>query len=61
MLSEDSAFISLAMGPNASIKLVAQPMIFTSPVTTKLPDAMEEDAEEADESTLGRPEIDEAE
>jgi hypothetical protein len=49
------------MGPNASIKLVAQPMIFTSPVTTKLPDAMEEDAEEADESTLGRPEIDEAE
>ncbi|HWK68367.1 MAG TPA: toll/interleukin-1 receptor domain-containing protein [Rhizobiaceae bacterium] len=61
LLSRESAFIALAMGANASIKLEAQPMILTSPVSTKLPDAMAEDAEEADESTLGRPEVDEAE
>ena len=28
-------------------------MLFTSPVTTALPDTMEDDAEESDDSTLG--------
>jgi hypothetical protein len=33
--------------------LDASPMRFTSPVTTALPDTMDADAEETDDSTLG--------
>ncbi|MGD9924789.1 MAG: hypothetical protein AB7V13_25570, partial [Pseudorhodoplanes sp.] len=60
LLSGDSAFISLPLAPSAALKLVAQPVIFTSPVSTQLPDALADDQEETDETTLGRPEIDEA-
>lgn len=61
LLSGDSAFITLPLSPSSVIRLDAHPIIFTSPVSTQLPDAMSDDEEEADETTLGRPEPDEVE
>lgn len=60
LLSGDSAFITLPLSPSATIKLVALPILFTSRVSTPLPDALADDQEEADETTLGRPEPEEA-
>ncbi|MEL7846573.1 hypothetical protein AAG604_08365 [Citromicrobium bathyomarinum] len=37
--------------------LDASPILFTSPVSTVLPDLLDPDAEETDASTLGRPEL----
>ena len=59
VLAQDSAYIQLAVGPNTAFKLEAAPVLFTSPVSTELPNEMGEDFEEADESTLGRPEPEE--
>jgi hypothetical protein len=36
----------------------ATPMLFTSPVSTVLPDVLDAEEEEADVSTLGRPDND---
>ncbi|MFC0804734.1 TIR domain-containing protein [Ensifer sp. P24N7] len=59
ILSSESAFIRLPLSPTASIVLEASPLLFTSPVSTALPDVLDADAEETDLSTLGRPEADE--
>jgi hypothetical protein len=39
--------------------LSSEPVLFTSPVSTSLPDIADADGEEEDESTLGRPEVEE--
>jgi hypothetical protein len=59
LLSGDSAFITLRLSPSALIKLDAAPMLFSSPVSTDLPDSMLDDEDEPDPSTLGRPEREE--
>lgn len=61
MLSGESQFIELPLSASCALKLDANPVLFTSPVTTALPDAMADDAEESDSSTLGNfnPEEDE--
>jgi len=53
MLSSDSSNISVPLSGSSAITFDARPMLFTSPVTTALPDNMEDDAEESDDSTLG--------
>ncbi|MFA5957077.1 toll/interleukin-1 receptor domain-containing protein [Hyphomicrobium sp.] len=59
LLSGDSAFITLRLSPSSLIKLDAAPMLFSSPVSTDLPDSMRDDEDEQDLSTLGRPEPEE--
>jgi hypothetical protein len=56
LLSGESAFIELQLGPSANLLLDASPLLFTSPVSTPLPNDMAEDDEEVDETTLGKPE-----
>jgi hypothetical protein len=56
MLAGESAFVALKLSPSASLLLEAAPMLFTSPVSTALPNLLSDDEEEADETTLGRPE-----
>ncbi|CCV08452.1 conserved hypothetical protein [Mesorhizobium metallidurans STM 2683] len=58
LLSGDSAYIRLSLSANAALAIEAAPMLFTSPVSTALPDVLEADEEEADISTLGRPDND---
>ncbi|WP_316173163.1 toll/interleukin-1 receptor domain-containing protein [Bradyrhizobium sp. SZCCHNRI2049] len=55
LLSGESAYIRLALSANAALLIEAAPMLFTSPVSTALPDVLDADEEEADISTLGRP------
>lgn len=59
LLSGDSAFIRLPLSPTAFLLLEASPLLFTSPVSTALPNILDADAEETDPSTLGRPELEE--
>ena len=59
LLSGESAFVRLPLGTEAHIKLDAAPLLFTSPVSTPLPDELNDDQEEEDTSTLGRPEPEE--
>jgi hypothetical protein len=54
LLAGESAYIELPLGGKSSVRLDASPVLFTSPVTTALPNAMAEDEEEPDDSTLGR-------
>lgn len=61
LLSGDSAFIRLALSPSTAIVLEAAPILFSSPVSTALPNELDADAEEADPSTLGRPDPEEVE
>jgi TIR domain len=61
LLSQESAFINLPLSPSKTLKLVAQPMTFTSPVSTQLPNTLSDDEEEVDDTTLGRPEPNEIE
>jgi hypothetical protein len=58
LLSGESAFIRLSLAANAALAIEAAPMLFTSPVSTALPDILDADEEEADISTLGRPDND---
>jgi hypothetical protein len=53
LLAGDSPYIALPLAEDYALMLDASPVSFTSPVTTALPDMMEEDAEESDDSTLG--------
>ena len=59
LLSGDSAFIRLQMSPSQHVVLDASPILFSSPVSTLLPDELGGDEEEADETTLGRHEVEE--
>jgi hypothetical protein len=56
--SGESAYIRLALSANAALLIEAAPMLFTSPVSTSLPDVLDADEEETDSSTLGRPDND---
>jgi hypothetical protein len=59
LLSDDSSFIALPLAPSAVIRLEAAPILFSSPVSTYLPNKMQDEEEEQDNSTLGRPEPEE--
>jgi len=59
LLSGESSFITLPLSPTANIRLEAAPILFTSPVSTVLPNALSDDDEEEDDTTLGRPEPEE--
>jgi len=59
VLSGDSSFIRLPLSESEALVLEATPLLFTSPVSTELPDLLADEDEEADVSTLGRPEPDE--
>jgi TIR domain len=59
LLSGELSFISLPLGETSVIKLEAAPMLFTSPVSTFLPNKLTDEQEEEDTSTLGRPEPEE--
>lgn len=52
ILSGDSAYILLDVSPTEQIKIEAQPISCTSPVSTPLPDETDDDTEETDESVL---------
>ena len=53
VISGDSPTIHLPVSGDQFLVLEAIPIQVTSPVTTILPDHMDDDAEEQDESTLG--------
>ena len=59
LLSGDLSFIRLPLGDEAHIKLDSMPLLFTSPVSTILPDKLSDEDDEQDSSTLGRPEPEE--
>jgi hypothetical protein len=61
LLAAESAFISLPLSPSLNILLDPTPMLFSSAVSTALPNTMRDDDEEGDESTLGRPDPEEPE
>ncbi|APE42451.1 hypothetical protein BOO69_02725 [Sulfitobacter alexandrii] len=56
VMSGDSAFIRVSLAPGQDMLLSSEPLLFTSPVSTALPDSADPDTEEEDASTLGRPE-----
>lgn len=58
VLSGDSANIRLALAQDAELVIEAAPILFMSPVSTVLPDVLDAEEEEADVSTLGRPDND---
>ena len=53
LLAVDAPCITVPLADTCAITLDARPIQFTSPVTTALPDTMDADAEETDDSTLG--------
>ena len=59
IMSGESAYIRVSLAPGQDMLLSSEPLLFTSPVSTALPDVGDPDAEEQDESTLGRPAADE--
>ncbi len=59
LMSAESAFIRIPLANDVEVVLEASPLLFTSPVSTPLPDQLQDDQEEQDQSTLGRPEQDE--
>lgn len=59
LLCGESAYIDLMLGESSIIRVDACPMLFTSPVSTVLPNKLGEDDEEEDDTTLGRPEPEE--
>lgn len=59
LLSGESAYIRLPLGEEAHIKIEAAPILFTSPVSTFLPNKLSDEQEEDDVTTLGRPEPEE--
>jgi hypothetical protein len=61
MLSGDSAFIRLRLSAEHNLVIDAAPVLFSSPVSTMLPNEADADDEEMDASTLGRPENDDEE
>lgn len=61
LISRESAYIRLRLSANEAVILEAAPILFSSPVSTDLPDTQDGDDEETDLSTLGRPEPDEEE
>jgi hypothetical protein len=58
LLSGDGAAITLQLSDSAIVRVEASPMLFSSPVSTILPNQLRDEDEEADDTTLGRPEPD---
>jgi hypothetical protein len=56
LLSGESSFIALPLSPSTGIRLEAAPTLFTSPVSTVLPNTLADEDEEDDDTTLGKPE-----
>lgn len=61
VLSGDSAYIKLRLSDEHDLVVDAAPILFTSPVSTMLPNVADADEEETDLSTLGRPTNDDEE
>ena len=59
LLSGETSTISLPLSDSACVRLDAAPVLFSSPVSTYLPNSMGYEDEEEDSSTLGRPESEE--
>lgn len=59
MLSGEAPYVSLPLSETSHIRLEASPILFSSPVSTILPDQLTDEQEEEDETTLGRPEPEE--
>jgi hypothetical protein len=59
LLSGEAPYISLPLAATANIRLEPSPMLFSSPVSTYLPDHLTDEQEEQDGSTLGLPEPEE--
>ncbi len=55
LLSGDEATIKLPLGKERVIKLDATPILFTSPVSTVLPNVLEDEDEEHEDDVLGPP------
>ena len=56
LLSGDASSITLPLAADAFIRVEAAPILFSSPVSTVLPNEQVDEDEEKDETTLGRPE-----
>jgi hypothetical protein len=52
LLCGESSAITLLVGENEHIRVESVPLFFTSPVTTELPDQIDDEDEEIDSSTL---------
>jgi hypothetical protein len=61
ILSGDSAYVRLRFSAEQDLVAEAAPILFTSPVSTTLPNVADADEEEPDPSTLGRPASDDEE
>ena len=61
LLSGDQSYLDLPLAPDACVRLDAAPILFASPVTTVLPDVMDDADEEDDDATLGGARYDEEE
>ena len=59
LLSGEESSIALTFGPESFVRVEAAPLLFSSPVSTVLPNLLADDDEETDQSTLGRPEPEE--
>jgi TIR domain len=59
LLSGEAPYISLPLGETAHIRLEPSAMLFSSPVSTFLPNQLTDEQEEEDDFTLGRPEPEE--
>ncbi|WP_294642469.1 TIR domain-containing protein [uncultured Aureimonas sp.] len=58
LMSGEGASLRLRLARDAELVIEAAPMLFTSPVSTALPDLLDAEQEETDDSTLGRPDGD---
>jgi TIR domain-containing protein len=56
LLSGDKSVLLLNLGEAATVRVEATPLLFSSPVSTVLPTVLQDEDEEIDPSTLGRPE-----
>jgi hypothetical protein len=59
MLCGDASYIHLPLSETIHIRLEPAPILFTSPVSTALPNKLSDEQEEEDASTLGRPDPEE--
>lgn len=55
LLSGDDPTIKLPLGADEFVRLDAMPNLFTSPVTTVLPDILQDEDEDPDDDTFGSP------
>jgi hypothetical protein len=55
LMAEDQAYLKLPLGTDLFLRLEASPILFTSPITTILPNLVGDDDEEGDDATLYGP------